>query len=204
VVLKSLSPGLQAALVARLRHESLPCPARLLELVVYKEDTARSMSATADFELNLNTGASTPPAVQTRRARGGIARHWFPIDRSVLSQAGVAVSGPPAERVFASIPRVELLPVVADSVRWHRDHLAESGDTVLNGCRSLRYAVTGRWSSKPTAGRWAAEHGFASAELVTRALRVRAEENTLDPAEVRGFLGSVEARLRVIVHPPSP
>ena len=37
--------------VAALRHEALPCPARKLELVVYTEEAARNPSAEADFEL---------------------------------------------------------------------------------------------------------------------------------------------------------
>src|ERR1043165_4768192 len=44
------------AIVAELRHESLPCPARGLEFVLYPETTARTATAEAGFVLNLNTG----------------------------------------------------------------------------------------------------------------------------------------------------
>jgi hypothetical protein len=196
VVHEPLPLELEARVVARLHHESLPCPGRLLELVVYEEGTARSGSATAEFELNLNTGATTPLAVDTELAPDGIAPHWFVIDRSVLSQGGIAMSGPPAEDVFAAIPAAELMPVVADSVRWHREHPVEPGDAVLNGCRALRYADEGRWSSKPAAGQWAAQQGLACAELVTLALQARTENTALDRAEVGSFLRAVEARLR--------
>jgi hypothetical protein len=40
------------------RHESLPCPARGLELVVYRREAVQSTSAEPNFELNLNTGRS--------------------------------------------------------------------------------------------------------------------------------------------------
>jgi hypothetical protein len=196
VVRRSLSAEAPGELAARLRHESLPCPARLLELVVYLEDTARSASAGADFELNLNTGAATPMAVQTKGASDGVAEHWFPIDRSMLSQAGIALRGPPAEEVFAPIPPPELLPVVADSVRWHRDHLDEPGNAVLNACRALRYADDGRWCSKPAAARWAIARGLAPDDLVTQAIRARARGSALDPSRVAGFLQSAESRLR--------
>ncbi|MGH2981839.1 MAG: nucleotidyltransferase domain-containing protein [Solirubrobacterales bacterium] len=57
VVEGAIGAELKQAVVARLRHESLPCPARGLELVVYRLETARSATATSDFELNLNSGA---------------------------------------------------------------------------------------------------------------------------------------------------
>jgi Domain of unknown function (DUF4111)/Nucleotidyltransferase domain len=196
VVREPLTPEREREVVARLRHEALPGPARLLELVVYLEETARSGSASADFELNLNTGAATPLTVQRKGAAGDIGRHWFPIDRSVLSQAGIALWGPPAEEVFASIPQAELLPVIADSVRWHREHLAQPADAVLNACRALRYADEGRWSSKPAAGRWAIRRGLAPSDLVSTACRARAEPASLPSAEVCDFLGAVESRLR--------
>jgi hypothetical protein len=196
VVRRSLAADVQGELTARLRHESLPCPARLLELVVYLEATARSRSADANFELNLNTGAATPLAVQVRGSAGNVARHWFPIDRSMLSQAGIALWGPPAEEVFAPIPPAELLPVVADSMRWHRDHVDEPGDAVLNACRGLRYADDGRWCSKPAAGRWAIRHGLSPDDLVAHAIRARTQGAALDPPQVAAFLAAVESRLR--------
>ncbi len=193
VVREPLSRELGDAVVGRLRHESLPCPARRLELVVYRLDTARSGSAGADFELNLNTGATTPLAVRSKGASGDAGAHWFPIDRSVLSQAGIALWGPPADEVFAPIPRAALAPVVAESVRWHRDHPVDPADAVLNACRALRFVKEGRWSSKPAAGRWAVDNGLAAAGLVSRA---RTGGASLDPEEVAAFLGAVEARLR--------
>ena len=198
VVDRPVSKARAAAVVSRLRHESLPCPARLLELVAYLDETARSGSATADFELNVNTGARVPLAVQSRDSPGEVAHHWFPIDRSVLSQAGVALLGPPAAEVFAPIPRAELLPVVADSVAWQRRH-GGSGDAVLNACRALRYANEGRWASKPAAGRWAAERALAPTGLVTQALQARTEGTALDLVGAASFLRSVEAHLRASV-----
>jgi hypothetical protein len=195
VVRASLSRGLAEALVAALRHEALPCPARCLELVVYRLDTARSGSASPDFELNLNTGADLPLSVQLR-GEPGVASHWFAIDRSVLSQAGIALVGAPAGEVFASIPPSDLIPVLIESLEWHRNQATESSDAMLNACRALRFAVAGRWSSKPAAGRWAVELDLAPADLVSRAITARADGSALDPAEVADFLSAAEARLR--------
>ena len=199
VVRSPLRPEQRDAVTARLRHASLPCPARRLELVVYLLATARSGSASADFELNLNTGERLPLSVQSRDAREEVSPHWFPIDRSVLSQAGIALSGPPASEVFAPITPAALIPVVANSVRWHRVHGAASGDAVLNACRGLRFADEERWSSKPAAGRWAAQRRLVPTELVTRALRARTDGGALAAAEVGTFLSSVERRLRTSV-----
>lgn len=199
VVGEPLTRELGDKVVARLRHESLPCPARCLELVVYALETTRSGSPAPDFELNLNTGAGMEPRVQTGGDSSDVGAHWFPIDRSVLSQAGVALLGPAAGDVFAPIPRAALIPVVVASIRWHREHESEPSDAVLNSCRALRYAEEGRWSSKPAAGRWVVAHGVAPDDLVSQALQARAEGSALDPSEVGAFLQSVELRLRQLL-----
>jgi Aminoglycoside adenylyltransferase, C-terminal domain/Nucleotidyltransferase domain len=140
-------------LVARLRHDELPCPARGLELVVYPEATVRVPTVEPGFELNLNTGSALPFRVDLDP---GVANaHWFAIDRSILSAHGIALFGPPTGEVFAPIPSNMLLPILADSVRWHEQGSHCLFDTVLNGCRSLRYAEDGIWSSKQEAARWA-------------------------------------------------
>ena len=204
VVRSSLSGEIEEAAVATLRQEALPCPARLLEFVVYHLDTASSGLAKPDFELNLNTGEGVPLSVQSRGETGDLGSHWFAIDRSVLSQAGVALVGPPAGEVFAAIPPRDLIPVLIESLRWHRDHPTGASDAVLNACRALRYAQEARWSSKPAAGRWAVALGLAPGELITRALQARTEGSRLDRPQVASFLTSAEARLRASVHQPSP
>ncbi len=174
-----LSDELRQRVVERLRHEALPCPALGLELVVYRRETACSGTVTSDFELNLNTGSRLPMRVDSRAAPG--ESHWFPIDRSMLAQSGVALLGPPAGEVFGPISPEALTPILVDSLRWHRAHLDRPSDAVLNACRSLRFAIEGRWSSKLAAGRWAVERGLAPRELVERASAAR-RRRSADPA----------------------
>ncbi len=169
------------------------CPARGLELVVYRLQTTRSTSADPDFELNLNTGPGLAPRVDHGPA--SVEGHWFPIDRSMLSQRGVALLGPPAEEVFAAVDRSALLPVLIESVRWHRDHSERPGDAVLNACRSLLFANEGRWASKPAAGGWAIEQGAAPAMLVEEALAARRGGAEPRPDAVAAYLDQAEARL---------
>jgi Domain of unknown function (DUF4111)/Nucleotidyltransferase domain len=190
VVSAPLSLELRRQVVERLRHESLLCPAQALELVIYRWETARSGSVKADFELNLNTGSELPLQVDWR-ARAGEG-HWFPIDRSILAQAGMPLLGPPAGAVFSPIAPQALVPVLVNSIRWHRAHPKRQSDSVLNACRSLRFATEGRWSSKPAAGRWAVDRGLAPSELVRR---VCAGELGPFRELVDEFLAEVESRL---------
>ena len=156
VVAEPLAPEAKRALVAALRHEALPCPARGLELVVYPLATARSGGDEPGFELNLNTGARMD--FRADEAPGDIEGFWFAIDRSILRDHGVALHGPPAAELFAAIPRATLLPLLAESVRWHRDSDVPLGsDVVLNTVRGLHFAEHGQWISKPAAAAWLLE-----------------------------------------------
>jgi hypothetical protein len=103
IVAKQPSQPLKDAVVGALRHEALPCPARGLELVVYTAEAVREPSTEAAFELNLNTGARMPFRVDFEPDPD--EAHWFPIDRSILAQHGVALFGPPAADVFGVLGR---------------------------------------------------------------------------------------------------
>jgi len=181
---------LRALAAERLLRAAGRCPTRGLELVVYRSETAGSGTVTADFELNLNAGPQMRSRVEHEPTPG--EEHWFAIDRSVLAQAGIPVLGPQAGDVFRPIAPEALAPVLVASVRWHRAHLERRDDAVLNACRSLRFVEEGRWSSKPEAGRWAADRGLAPTELVERAC---AGELRSDSVPVRRFLADAEARL---------
>lgn len=102
-----LTDTAKRTLVARLRHEALPCPARGLELVVYDRAVAASGTPEPGFEVELNTGAGMPfrrtldPA--DRPAADG--RFWYGLDRSILHQSGLPLLGPPAGRPSPTSPR---------------------------------------------------------------------------------------------------
>lgn len=149
-------------LVDRLRHESLPCPARGLELVVYRRDVAASGTAEPGFEVELNTGATMPfratydPA--DRPAADG--RFWYALDRSILRQSGLALLGPPAADVFADPSPQELRALLADALRWWLALPTPPGDApapgaedaVLGACRTLVRHRDGVWLGKVDAG----------------------------------------------------
>jgi hypothetical protein len=159
------------AVVEALRWETLACPARGLELVIYSEAVARTPTDQAAFELNLNTGPALGLRVDLQP--GAIERHWFPIDRDIAACSGVALLGPPAASLFARIPRRLLAPVVCESLEWHlRPRGSRDHDAVLNACRALRYVRENAWCSKGAAGEWAlgkvADSGLVSAALAAR------------------------------------
>jgi predicted nucleotidyltransferase len=181
--------------VARLRHEALPCPARGLELVVYPLEVTRSGRTAPGFSLNLNSGAGMPFRAELEPQAG--EEHWFAIDRSILAERGVALIGPPAREVFAPIPRAALLPVVVRALEWHAPGAARGDDIVLNAARSLRWALEGSWASKREAGRWAVDTRD-DAEVVAQALAARDGDGSVDAAEAERFRLSVLARLRTL------
>ena len=156
VVREPLAREAKQALVEAVRHEALPCPARGLELVVYSARAAAAPSAAADFELNVNTGARMDFRAELEP---GEEWHWFAIDRAILRQRGVALTGPPPHLAFAEIAREDLLAALAESVRWHGAVEPASENARLNALRALRYVRTGEWTSKRAASAWAREQG---------------------------------------------
>ncbi|MCL7457820.1 nucleotidyltransferase domain-containing protein [Micromonospora sp. MSM11] len=159
----ALDPGRRRELVARLRHEALPCPARGLELVVYRRELARSGTPEPGFEVELNTGARMPFratwAAADRPVEDGL--FWYGLDRSILHQSGYALLGPPAAEAFAALSPADLRRLLADALRWWLALPTPPGDgpapgaedAVLGACRSLVRVRHGVWLSKVDAGR---------------------------------------------------
>jgi Domain of unknown function (DUF4111) len=193
----TVSAAEKQTIVAKLRHESLPCPARGLEFVLYPEATARVPSNEAGFLLNLNTGPRMDFRVDEET--GAVERHWFPLDRAIVRTAGVALAGPPPQELFAPIPRAMLLPVVREGLEWYR--LGQSGDgsdAVLNACRSLRWLREDVWSSKTEAGAWALEQPV-DREVIEAALDRQRGGPPLDGERGSRFVDSVLGELAAAV-----
>jgi hypothetical protein len=168
VVREALAEDDADRIVAKLRHEAFPCPARGLELVVYAEETARTPSVEPAFELNLNTGSGITFRAD-RVAQPG-ERQWFAIDRSVLAKHGIALFGPPPAEVFAPVAPDDLRPALADVLRWYEREAPESKDAVLNAGRSLRFVREGIWLPKPALRAWAGEQPGTNGEIIVRAI----------------------------------
>jgi len=164
VIPEPLSDEAADGLVAALRHEAFPCPARGLELVVYTWESAASATTNPGFELNLNTGARLTFRADREPQPG--ERHWFAVDRSVLAAHGIALLGPPAAQVFAPIAVDDLRPVLADVLLWYEREAPESDDAILNAGRALRFAREGVWLPKPALRAWAAGQPGTNEEIL--------------------------------------
>jgi len=154
------------ALVARVEHAALPCPARGLELVV-----ARFRGAEPIVELNLNDG----PAMERHVALDASdePRQWFVLDAAIGRQDGRALWGPPPVEAFPPIPRSLQLAAIAESLDWYAAHEPDNRTAVLTAVRGWRYLAEGRWSSKEDAARWAAARRPDWAEEIDAALASR-------------------------------
>lgn len=188
VVGRALSEEEKREVVARVRHEALPCPVRKLELVVYR----RGVPPPA-FELNLNTGARELHVAFA--ATEEEARFWFVVDVAIGREHGVPLVGPPPRELLPALPRWRVLAALRESIGWALEH-APSDDLVLNAARAWRFAEEGVWSSKDDAGVWALERAPRS-DVVTRALALRRGEQASAPrlADAVAFARATLARL---------
>ncbi|MEV1146462.1 nucleotidyltransferase domain-containing protein, partial [Micromonospora sp. NPDC049799] len=131
----ALDDGRKRAVVGALRHEALPCPARGLELVVYRRDVARSGTPEPGFEVELNTGARMPFRVTWSPGERPVedGRFWYGLDRSILHQGGHALLGPPAAEAFADLSPTDLRALLVDALRWWLALPLPSGDEPAPG-----------------------------------------------------------------------
>jgi hypothetical protein len=142
------------AFAGPLRHSEVPCPARKLELVVYRAEQAAAPSSELEFELDLNTG---PADDRLLTDLGGEPAHWYLIDLAIGREHGAALAGPPPRELIGEPPRADVLDALAAGIRWAVETEPDSPNTVLNASRAARFALTGEWSSKAEAGEWAAQ-----------------------------------------------
>lgn len=130
-------------LVAALRHEALPCPARGLELVAYAQ--GRPLP-----ELNLNTGARMPFLATFEP--GQDSPHWFVLDRAIIAGRGLVLAGPPPSEALVPPSKDEILEALASGLQWYRDRPEEPrDDAALNAVRARAYLERGEWLSKAEA-----------------------------------------------------
>jgi hypothetical protein len=143
VVRRPLDRAKKEELVASLRHEALRCPARGLELVVYAQGSGVP-------ELNLNSGGRM--AFLATFEPGTDSPHWFVLDRAIIAQRGLVLTGPPPAEALVQPSEDEILAALAIGLEWYRDRPEEPrDDAALNAVRSRAYLDTGRWASKAEA-----------------------------------------------------
>jgi hypothetical protein len=204
VVARPLGGPTKRTLVDRLRHEALPCPARGLELVVYRREVAGSGTPDPGFEVELNTGAGMPFRVTYAPSDRPTAdgRFWYALDRSILHQSGLTLLGPPAAEVFGDLAPGDLRRLLAEALAWWLALPTPPGDgpapgaedAVLGACRSLVKARDGVWLSKADAGRRLLDRG-EDADLIGRSIAARRGGPPPSGPEARAFQRRVLAEV---------
>jgi predicted nucleotidyltransferase len=118
--------------------ESLPCPARKLELVVYARGAER-------HELNVNTGELVHFDPDDDPS------FWFVIDRAIAEQHSIALFGPPWEEVFPPIAREAVIEALDEAARFQG--WDDPRGRALAAARARIWRETGEWVSKTEARR---------------------------------------------------
>jgi predicted nucleotidyltransferase len=121
--------------------ESLPCPARKLELVVYPRGSDR-------HEINLNTGEKVSFDADEDPA------FWFVLDRAIADEHAVALVGPPWRESFEPVSREAVLTALGEALDWQEREEPIGRSSVLNACRAWMWLERGDWGSKPEAAAW--------------------------------------------------
>ncbi len=190
-----LSLEAKHVVVSRLRHEVLPCPARGLELVMYRRTLARSGTPEPGFEVELNTG----PRMRFRATYDGYdrpaedGRFWYGLDRSILHQSGHPLLGPPAAEMFTDLSAADLRALLIDALTWWLALPEPEGDppasgtedAVLGACRSRVKFRHGVWLSKVAAGQRLLADG--PSPLLERSIQARRGGAPPTGPEARAF-----------------
>ena len=188
-------------LADRLSAATVNCPSRGLEFTLYRAGVASSAPKGADFELNVNGGPDM--AREVRLSSHDEPRFWYVLDRAIAHRSGIAISGPPSAEVFSDASRRQLLKVLGESMRWHREHERATLYSVLNASRAWRFAAEDVLGSKLEGARWARER-WPAPSLVDAAVDLRhGRPARLDADEVDRFLTHVEGALALAVAPAS-
>lgn len=167
------------------------CPARGLELSVYRRAVAAAASSRdAAFEVNVNGGPRMARSVhRDHREEPGF---WYVLDRAIAHRFGVTIVGPPASDVFADAPRATLLDAMIESMRWHRQHERATLYSVLNASRAWRFATEDVLGSKLEGATWARER-WHRPDVIDAAVDLRhGRGGALDEPAVDELLDHVE------------
>jgi Domain of unknown function (DUF4111) len=183
----------KTVLAEKLLETTVSCPARGLELTLYRAEVASSPATGADFEVNVNGGPRMIRDVHL--SSHAEPRFWYVLDRAVAHRRGVVIAGPPASEVFSDISRQLLLESMGESMRWHREHERATLYSVLNASRAWRFAVDDVLGSKLEGAAWARRR-WSVPSLIDAAVDLRhGRPARLDADQVDRLLQHVEGVL---------
>lgn len=164
-----INEATRANIVEALRHESLACPARLLEFTLLTQDAVATPTQKPPYELDLNTG---PGVFKVNVLVGEVESHWFVLDSEVTRRHGIAIRGPDPSELFGVMPRAWLLEAQLSEIEWYEKNESTTYQRVLQACRALAHAQDDLLLAKDEGACWAIEHG-EDARLITDAVKIR-------------------------------
>lgn len=172
---------------------AMSCPTRGLEFTLYRRDVATREPQAADFEVNANGGPRMEQTVHLDAHRE--PAFWYVFDRAIAHRYGVPIVGPPPAELFPDVPRRTLLKLMADSMRWHREHEKATLYSVLNACRAWRFAEEDILASKMEGATWARTR-WRDPAVIDAAVELRhGRPGALDAEKVDTLLAHVERLL---------
>lgn len=185
----------RAATADALSDQSLPCPARGLELSVVTIEVTQHPTPEPAFELHLTTMPGDAKVIDGHQHGGDPDLVLY---FSVCRAAGRLLGpGRPAGEVFAPVSDDLARGQMRRELRWAAENSPDEY-AVLNACRAWRFAVDGALLSKIGGGQWALQHvRGADRDLVEIAVgRQRCVTGTgLDPLAVRQFVQQIVSYL---------
>ena len=185
------------ALIGRLSHTALPCPAHGLDFILYPAAELSQPGRAPNYAVSLASGPDWGDEIGAGGPyRGGL------IDLSVARSRGLAVAGRPAAHAVGEVSRSWVLQELAESILWHRTkvhdpfHDPYGTNGVLNACRALSFAATGEWGSKSDGAAWYLERTDSDVVRAARAHRANAATGRLDREAVVTFLDGAHSGLQ--------
>jgi hypothetical protein len=191
VVKRPLGEGPARSLAAKLSHSHLPCPARCLELVVYRRELLTQPAWPLPFELNLNTGRGRPDHVGLDASAE--AAHWFLLDLAIARDRSTPLAGPPLHALLGEIPRPAVLEALRAALDWYDAEEPDPAAGILAACRAWHFAEEGEWVSKREAAEWATLR-LADPGPLHRALTLRGGGTAEAPTEAEVATVLTQAR----------
>jgi hypothetical protein len=190
VVKRALDERSARSLAAKLSHARLPCPARRLELVVYRRGLLAEPAWPLPFELNFNTGRDMTDHVGLDPAAE--AAHWFLIDLAIARDHSMPLAGPSLPFLLGAVPRPAVLDALRSALDWYEEDPDPEG-TILAACRAWHFAEEDEWVSKRDAAEWAAAR-LTDPGAVHRALTLRGGGSAEPPTAAQASVVISQAR----------
>ena len=124
------------------------------------------------------------------------------LDLEIARRCGLTLVGPSAVDLIAPVPFERLMPIVRETIDWHRRKLFDPFHdplghyAVLNTCRALRYAEESVLSSKTDAAAWARQR-FPQYDVIAKATEIRLGNSyePLDRIAIEDFLAEASSKI---------